>query len=71
MLCEFTKHLAALPPEQFFREAQIIDCVDLETPQTVFVIACKVCQCTHSVELDSPANWQQLAKSPGRYKQVA
>jgi len=71
MLCDFTKHLAALSLEEFFKQALILDRIDLETPQTVFVISCKVCQSTHSVEFPAVSANPQPPRPSSNYKQVA
>ena len=66
MVCE---PLKSLSPIEILTRLPIVERIELETPQIIYIVFCKACSCTHSLEFSAMEGEPPIAAN--RYKRVA
>jgi hypothetical protein len=50
MICE---QLKSISPAEILTLLPIVERIELETPQIIYLVFCEVCDCTHSLEFSA------------------
>lgn len=66
MICEPLKPLS---PIEILARLPIVERIELETPQIIYVVFCKACDCTHSLEFSAIEGEPPIVAR--RYRNVA